>query len=82
MQNPVEIPLKHPFEYGGETVSEVTMMVPRVHHSLSADGEGDSAASKEIALFASLCEIEAACLHQMHMGDYGKLQETYQDFLS
>lgn len=76
------IALTHPIQVDGTSVKKLTLRRPKVRDMLTVEKSAHSDAEKEIHLFANLCEVQPAALHELDMADYAKLQKAYQDFLS
>ena len=79
-----KIPLRYPVEVDGAKLEELAMRRPLVRDLRAAQrsaGSG-SAADTEIALFANLCEVAPEAFGQIDLGDYFRVQEVYQGFLS
>ena len=75
------ISLEYAITVDGVTTKALTLRRPKVKDMLSVDKASDSAAQKEIHLFANLCEVPMQNLLELDMRDYGQLQAAYQDFL-
>lgn len=76
------VPLITPITVDGATLNELTVRRPKVRDMLAMENAAKTDAEKEINLFANLCEVTPASLHDLDMADYSKLQKAYQDFLS
>ncbi len=76
------IELTYPIDVDGIDVHKLTLRRPKVRDMLAVEKSAHSDAEKEIHLFASLCEVPPASLHDLDMSDYAKLQQHYQTFLS
>lgn len=76
------VPLTHPVTVNGQELDHLTLRRPKVRDMLTADKQKTSDAEKEIRLFANLCEVAPEAIENLDLGDYRKLQEAYQDFLS
>ena len=76
------IPLSYPIQVDGVTVKQLTLRRPKVRDMLAVEKNAYSDAEKEITLFANLCEVPPASLHDLDMADYAKLQQHYHTFLS
>ena len=74
--------LTYPIMIDGVEVEKLQLRRPKVRDMLSVDKTAQSDAEKEIALFANLCEVPPASLHELDMSDYARLQQDYQSFLS
>ena len=70
-----------PITIDGTEVKSLEMREPTVGDQLAVD-KLSSAAEKEVAMFANLCEIAPATLHGLSIKQYGKLQDAYADFTS
>ena len=70
-----------PLMIDGVEVKSLEMREPTVGDQLAVDKLG-SAAEKEIAMFANLCEVAPEVLHGLKLKQYGKLQDAYADFTS
>lgn len=74
--------LRHPITIDGAKVEGLIMRRPLVRDLRAAQRSADGAADSELALFANLCEIAPEAFDQMDLGDYYRLQDVYQGFLS
>ncbi|MCD6526999.1 MAG: phage tail assembly protein [Desulfuromonas sp.] len=77
-----EIKLATPIEVDGVTVKALSMREPRVRDMLAAEKAHSDPAQKEIAMFATLCEVAPSALEELTMKDYAKVQQVYSGFLS
>ena len=80
--SPASLDLRYPVTVAGESVTRLTMRPPRARDSRDAQRGAGSTGDMEIRLFANLCEVAPAVIEDMHMADYHRLQELYQDFLT
>jgi len=64
----------------GAKVMTVRMREPELRDELASDAMGGSAAVKEVALFANLCELAPADLHGMKSRDYRRLVAAFTGF--
>jgi len=77
-----EVKLAHPVEAEGRTLDRLLMRRPRVRDMLAAEKRSGSDAEKEVAMFASLCEVAPSVIESLDLADYQALQEAYRGFLS
>ncbi|WP_461210385.1 phage tail assembly protein [Desulfocurvus sp. DL9XJH121] len=80
--NAETITLEYPVRHQGHEYGQITMRRPRVGDMLAADKQGGSDMERELAMFASLCEVAPDVLRELDMKDYRKLQVAYTGFLS
>ena len=79
--SPATLELHYPVSPAGETVTRLVMRPPRARDSRDAQRGAGSPGEMEIRLFANLCEVAPAVIEDLHMADYQRLQEVYQNFL-
>ena len=79
--NPTSLTLRHPVEVDGAPVTSLTIRPPRAGDSVDAQRQAPHESEVEIYLFASLCETKPDTIRALHMADYVRLQNAYQDFL-
>ncbi|MCG8471379.1 MAG: phage tail assembly protein [Desulfobacterales bacterium] len=77
-----EITLEYPVTVDGIETKTLSMRRPKVRDMLASEKKATTDAEKEIGVFANLCEVSPKAIEELDMMDYGKLQETYQNFLS
>ncbi len=77
-----KIELDSPVKSAGVEVKALTIREPKVRDMLASETAGKSDAEREVAMFASLCEVEPETVKDLTVKDYRKLQEAYQAFLS
>ena len=82
MKDCVSIALNYPVQFEGRNVSSLSLRRPIVRDFLIATKTGQDEISREINLFANLCNVSPEMIEQMDMSDYAKLQKTYADFTS
>lgn len=78
----VTIELVHPVTVNNETITSLNLRRPKVRDMLIADKTGVTDGTKEVTMFANLCEVDVEVIHELDLIDYHKVQETYQGFLS
>lgn len=76
------IELSTPVTCDGSEMKSLNMREPKVRDMLAAEKAGKSDGEREIAMFASLCEVTPEVIKDLSMKDYRKVQETYGGFLS
>lgn len=76
------IELDYPVRHQGHEYARLAMRRPRVGDMLAAEKQGGSDAEREVAMFASLCEVPPEVLRELDMKDYRKIQAAYTGFLS
>lgn len=60
---------------------KITMREPKVRDMMIVDNEA-TAAKKELALMANLCNLTTDEIQDMNLKDYGMLQGTLKGFMS
>jgi len=80
LKNLKTIKLDYPITYEGTDITELTMKLRRlkVKDQLRVS-DLESEAEKEVALFAGMCDQPQACLEELDLVDYARLQEAYQE---
>ena len=85
MAKSTKIPLQYPVEMDGAKLEELAMRRPLVRDLRAAQraaGAGALPSDTEVRLFANLCEVPPDLFDKMDLGDYFRVQEVYQGFLS
>lgn len=78
----VDITLTRPIEVDGAQVTALRMREPTVaDQEVAVDGAG-SDASREIMMFANLCEVSPDQIRKMPLKNYKRLQEAFLNFTS
>lgn len=77
----IDIELSSPIEVDGATVTSVRLREPTVGDQLASDEVKGSDATKELTMFANLCEIAPADIKRLTLRDYRKLQKEFLNFL-
>lgn len=77
----VDITLSKPAEFGGVKTSTVRMREPTVGDQEVASEMSGSDASREIAIFANLCDLAPDDIRKMPLRDYKRLQTAYLGFM-
>ncbi len=77
----VDIPLSKAITISGASVKGLRMREPTVADQLAMDAAAGSDAVKELHMFASLCMVAPADLHQLGLRDYKKVQDTFRAFV-
>jgi hypothetical protein len=78
----VKITLKHPVQFDGREVKELTMRRSKVKDQLAVEKEKISEAEREVRLFARLCNVPMELIEEIDLADYKQIQKEYGDFLS
>ena len=78
----IDIQLSKPINVGGAPVGALRMREPTVADQLAMDKIDGGPAEKEIAIFAMLCMVAPADLHQLTLRDYRKVSKAFESFLS
>ncbi len=76
------VKLNYPVTVGSVTTAELHVRRPRVADTLAMEKRGGSDADKEVAMFASLCEVAPEFIAELDLLDYKQLQKVYESFLS
>ena len=76
------IVLEHAIQVDGVDVTELKMRRPKVRDMLVADKHDGNQGSKEVLMFANLCEVDSSVIEDLDLADYQRMQECYQGFLS
>lgn len=75
------IELAHPVEADGGTLTTLSMRRPKVRDERDARrSAGGDETEHEIVLFANLCEVAPATIHELDLADYRRLQIAFTDF--
>lgn len=82
MEGPVEIDLKKPVQFNGETIAKLSMREPKVRDLLAAEKTTKSDAEREVMVFSNLCAVAPVVIGELSLADYVQLQKAYQSFLS
>ncbi len=77
-----KINLHYPIKINGQEIKSLTLRRPKVRDHISISQTKESDQEKELRLFANLCEVAPADLHELDISDYAQIQETYKGFLS
>ena len=78
----VEIRLDRPVEAHGATGDRVSRRRPRVADQLAAEKTHGGDGAREVALFASLCQVAPDTIRAFALSDYLERQRVFRDFLS
>lgn len=76
-----DIKLSKPIKISGAEVSALRMREPTVADQLAMEKQGGTAAEQEMAMFANLCMVAPADLHQLSLRDYKQLQVAFKGFI-
>lgn len=77
----VDITLSRPADIGGVKTPVVRMREPTVGDQETAAELSGSDATREITIFANLCQLAPDDIRKLPMRDYGRLQKGYTGFL-
>lgn len=77
----VDIKLSSPLTIAGAQVKVLRMREPTVADQLAGEEAKGSDSTKEIAMFANLCELAPDDIKRLTLRDYKKLQAAFVDFL-
>lgn len=75
------IPLRYGVEADGARIEQLAMRPPLARDSRDAQRAAGSPGDMEIRLFANLCSVSPDTIERLHMADYRRVQDAYQDFL-
>lgn len=76
----VDITLTRPIEVDGAQVTALRMREPTVSDQEVAVDAAGSDASREIMMFANLCEVSPDQIRKMPLRNYKRLQEAFLNF--
>lgn len=76
----IDITLARPLNVDGANVKVLRMREPTVADQEVAVDAAGSDASREIAMFANLCEVSPDQIRKMALRDYKRLQEAFVNF--
>lgn len=75
----IEIRLDHSIEVAGNTISGLTMRLPKVRDLKAARRcKGDSL-DQDVLLYANLCEVEQKTIEELAIVDWDRLNEAYEE---
>lgn len=77
----VDIALSRPLTIAGAEVKALRMREPTVADQLAAEEAKGSDATREIAMFANLCEVTPDDIKRMTLKDYRAAQKAFASFL-
>jgi len=76
----VDVALSRPLDVGGAKVGSLRLREPLAGDIETAQDYSGSDASREITLFANLCEITPDEVRKLPLRDYARLQAGYATF--
>lgn len=77
----VDIPLGKALTIDGASVTALRMREPTVEDQLAMDAMTGSDSTKELAMFANLCQQTPDALKKLTLRDYKKVQAAFTGFL-
>ena len=76
------ITLRTEVKFEGQIIKQLTLREPRVKDMLTAQSSNTTSdAEIEIQMMSNLTDKPQACIEELSMFDYSKLQKIYQSFL-
>ncbi len=75
------ITLSRGFELNGAVITEFTMREPTVGDQITASETKGSESTKDLQLFANLCEIAPADLRRLPLRDYTRVTAAFANFI-
>lgn len=78
----VDVVLSRPLEIDGVQVKALRMREPTVADQIAMDEMKGGEATKEVGMFANLCEVAPDDIKKLTLRDYKKVQAAFMGFIA
>jgi hypothetical protein len=78
----IKIDLKYPVHEGGVQIKTLTMRPPKARDLVAADKTSSGDIERDVHLLAMICGVAPSTIEELDLGDYKRLQDKSQSFLS